>query len=377
MKSGYRPGALAHPLLILLAAAALVLTGCSLSSNPLQEKITVTAEFDNANGLYVGNSVDVLGMKVGTVKAIEAKGGFAKVVLEIDKSVRIPADAEAVTVSTSILTDRHVELTPVYKEGPVLADGDLIGLDRTRTPIEFDRILGMVERLSSELGGASDGGDRGEGPIANLMAVSVSMTEGNGQAMRDALGDLERALRLGEDGGAESRRNVTAIAENLARLSEAAAANDRVIRDLGAGFAQLSSFLADEDLGTGTTGKQLNELLKDTQALLIANRDTIKNMLAGTNTVTTAMVDYRRNLSEFFDVAPMLMDNVYNAIDQEAGALRVHGLVDKLLLDGQAVKEVCNLLGLRQLGCSTGTLQDFGPDFGATSILAALVENAK
>ncbi|MEO9329001.1 MlaD family protein [Gordonia aurantiaca] len=360
-----------HPVLILLAAAALVATGCSISSNPLAEKITVTAEFDNANGLYVGNAVDVLGMKVGTVKAIEAKGGYAKVTLEIDKDIKIPADAEVVTVSTSILTDRHVELTPVYKEGPVMKDGDLIGLERTRTPVEFDRILGMVERLSAELGGNGEG----EGPIANLMAVSVSMTEGNGQAMRDALGDLERALRLGEDGGARSRENITAIAENLARLSDAAAKNDAVIRDLGSGFAQLSSFLASEDLGTGTTGKQLNELLKETQALLIANRDTIKNTLAGTNTVTTAMVDYRRNLSEFFDMAPMLMDNVYNAIDQEAGALRVHGLVDKLLLDGQAVKEVCNLLGLR--GCSTGTLQDFGPDFGATSILAALVRNAK
>ncbi len=365
---------IAHPLLI-LAAAALLLTGCSIGSNPFEEKITVTAEFDNANGLYVGNPVDVLGMSIGKVTEIEAKGGYALVTMEIDGDIKIPATAEAVTVSTSILTDRHVELTPVYREGPTMQNGDTIGLDRTRTPIEFDRILNMVERLSSELGG--DAAAKGEGPVADLMAVSVAMTEGNGQSMRDALGDLERALRLSEDGGAHSRRDITAIASNLAKLSEAAANNDAVIRDLGSGFAQMSSFLAAEDLGTGTTGKQLNDLLKETQALLITNRETLRNTLSSTNTVTTAMVDYRRNLSEFFDVAPMLMDNVYNAIDQEAGALRVHGLVDKLLLDGQAVKEVCNLLGLRQLGCSTGTLQDFGPDFGATSILAALVENSK
>ncbi|ATD71011.1 MULTISPECIES: MlaD family protein [Gordonia] len=363
---------IAHPLLI-LAAAALLLTGCSIGSNPFEEKITVTAEFDNANGLYVGNSVDVLGMSVGKVTAIEAKGGYALVTMEIDKAIKIPATAQAVTVSTSILTDRHVELTPVYREGPTMQNGDKIGLDRTRTPVEFDRVLNMVERLSAELGGNG----KGEGPVANLMAVSVAMTEGNGQSMRNALGDLERALRLSEDGGAHSRRDITAIASNLARLSEAAANNDAVIRDLGSGFAQMSSFLASEDLGTGTTGKQLNDLMRETQALLITNRETIKNTLSSTTTVTTAMVDYRRNLSEFFDIAPMLMDNVYNAIDQETGALRVHGLVDKLLLDGQGVKEVCNLLGLRQLGCATGTLQDFGPDFGATSILAALVENAK
>ncbi|MBD0862507.1 MCE family protein [Gordonia sp. zg691] len=363
----------AHPLLV-LAVAALLLTGCSIGSGPLGGgTIKVTAEFDNANGLYVGNSVSVLGMSVGKVTSIEAKGGYALVEMEIDKNIKIPATAEAVTVSTSILTDRHVEFSPVYTGGPVMGNDDKIGLDRTRTPVEFDRILGMVERLSAELGG--DGG--GEGPVADLLAVSVSMTEGNGQSMRDALGDLERALRLSEDGGAHSRRDITAIAANLAKLSQAAADNNTVIRDLGSGFAQLSGFLADEDLGTGTTGKQLNALMKETQALLMANRDTLKSMLASSNTVTTVMSDEQRNLSEFFDIAPMLMDNVYNAIDQETGALRVHGLVDKLVLDGQGVKEVCNLLGLRQLGCATGTLQDFGPDFGASSILAALVENAR
>jgi hypothetical protein len=47
-------------------------------------------------------------------------------------------------------------------------------------------------------------------------------------------------------------------------------------------------------------------------------------------------------------------------------------LVDKVLFDTPAVKEVCNMMGLRQLGCSTGTLQDFGPDFGLSYMLDGL-----
>ncbi len=47
-------------------------------------------------------------------------------------------------------------------------------------------------------------------------------------------------------------------------------------------------------------------------------------------------------------------------------------LVDKVLFDTQTLKEVCNMMGLRQLGCSTGTLQDFGPDFGLTYVLDGL-----
>lgn len=66
------------------------------------------------------------------------------------------------------------------------------------------------------------------------------------------------------------------------------------------------------------------------------------------------------------------MDNAYNAIDQENGGARVHAQLEKVFLDGQLVKEICNVLGLRQLGCSTGTLEDFGPDFGISGMLEGL-----
>ncbi|MGV7625346.1 mammalian cell entry protein, partial [Mycobacterium kansasii] len=45
---------------------------------------------------------------------------------------------------------------------------------------------------------------------------------------------------------------------------------------------------------------------------------------------------------------------------------------DRMIFDSQLTKEVCNLMGLRQLGCSTGTVQDFGPDFGLTYVLDGL-----
>ena len=80
----------------------------------------------------------------------------------------------------------------------------------------------------------------------------------------------------------------------------------------------------------------------------------------GTNVVTSIVNRF---------LMPEIVDNIYNSIDQKNGALRVHVLTDKVLFDTQTLKEVCNMMGLRQLGCSTGTLQDFGPDFGLTSVL--------
>ena len=155
----------------------------------------MTAQFDSAAGLYEGNTVAVLGMPVGKVTTITPKGGYVEVEFTVDKDVAVPADAQAVTISNSILTDRQIELTPPYRGGPKLKDHDTIGLNRTKTPVEFARVLDVLDKLSGSLRG--DGA--GNGPVADLVNASASIADGNGQEMKDALGELSNALRLSAD----------------------------------------------------------------------------------------------------------------------------------------------------------------------------------
>lgn len=352
-----------------IVAMALGAFGCSTGSPAAWDRgITVTAQFDNASGLYEGNAVSVLGMRVGKVTDIEARGDYVLVTMHIDRGVKIPADAQAVTLSTSILTDRHIEFTPVYRGGPVLADHDSLSLARTRTPVEFDRVLAMIDKLSVQLGG--DGA--GAGPIADLLSVSASMTSGNGAQIRSALSRLSEALKMSRDRGAPTREAVTTIITNLEHLTKAAADNDATIREFGSAVRQLSSMLAGRQLGRGSTGAQLNQILSETTDLLEKNREVLKSTAAGSETVTRAMSDYQREISENLDLIPMLADNVYNMIDHEKAAIRAHPLLDQVELNTQATKELCNLLGMRQLGCATGTISDFGPDFGITSMIEGL-----
>ena len=155
-------------------------------------------------------------------------------------------------------------------------------------------------------------------------------------------------------------------------MTQAAADNDSAIREFGSNIRQLSDILADEDLGTGNTGKQINKILNQAAGLLQDNRDGLKSTVADANTLTAAINDYRREIAEFFDVAPLAIDNAYNAIDANAGSLRLHILTDKMLFNGQFAKEVCNLVGAKQLGCATGTLSDYGPDFGIPGMLEVM-----
>ncbi len=359
-------------MILAIAAALAVGVGAFYAWKLFQARantMTLIAQFDSSAGLYPTNNVQVLGMKVGSVTRVTPKTGYVEVEFTVDKNVKIPADAQAVTLQTSILAERSVELTPVYRgEGPVMADRTTIPLTKTKTPVEFTKTLDMVDRLAVSLQG--DG--KGNGGLRTLIDSGAAMAEGNGERIKSALGELSKALKLSADGGAETKEQLTTVVDNLSSLMDGAAANEATLREFGSTVRVLSQVLADEDLGSGTTGKQLNVVLAQLGDLLEKNRDTIASAVSNTSGLVTTVNGQQRDLAETLDLAPLTLDNLYNIIDRENGAARAHILLDKVLFDSQTVKEVCNLMHLRQLGCSTGTLQDFGPDFGVSYILDGL-----
>lgn len=360
-----------RPLLVVLVvtAVALLVGGAYLLRPTAQDHPqTITAQFDNAVGLYTGNTVAILGMPVGQVTSITPRGTHIDVGLEINPGIQVPANVSAVTVGTSILTDRHVELTPPYTGGATLPDGAVLTLASTRTPIEFDRVLKMVDKLGSALGGDGAGG----GPVADILSATSAITSGSGEQIKAALGKLSEALRTGADGGAATKADIASIVTNLSALTDGAARNETQLREFGSYVRQLSDILAQEGVGRGDTGRRLNEVLTELNDILGSNGDNVKATLGSSAALTKALVDYRRELAEVFDVAPLAVDNVANAIDSDNGMLRVGAHFDSVFFDSSMTKEVCNILGLRQLGCRTGSIRDLGPDFGVTSVLEGM-----
>lgn len=330
----------------------------------VDDKITVTAQFDEGSGLFVGNVVEVLGLPVGSIDSVAAKGTYVEVKFNVDRDVKVPANVIAAAFTSSVLTDRHVALSPPYTEGPVLKDGDVIPLDRTRTPVGFDRVLATVDKLSSAMKGDGKGG----GPVADLVNVGAQAASGNGEQVKTALDELSKALKMTTD-GAETKDQLSTIIKSVGSLVNAMAENDKAIRQFGSAVHGTSDVLAAERFGTGTTGRKTNEVLKNAAELIDKNRDVIKGLLGNTNVITKSLTDNQRELKETLDLLPLTLDNVDRVIDPVNGSIRLHPLLDKLLLESQFSKEICNMMGLRQLGCSTGTMADYGPDFGLTYML--------
>ncbi|WP_432421123.1 MCE family protein [Nocardia cyriacigeorgica] len=336
----------------------------SLTSIPdrvLGTQLHISADFENVAGLYVGNEVSVLGVPIGRVDAIEAKGAFVEVRMSID-DVELPADTTAALVSPQLITNRHIELTPATTaDGPVLSDGAHIPLGRTRTPVELDRILRSFEQLGDALKGSST-----EGPMASR--VLFPLLDGNGDKIRATLDALSSAFEV----TLANKDQISGTIVKLNEITQVVAENDRTVRDFSARLTELMTLMSDQAPGLHAVVTQLNDFVTNTSAVVAENREPLTSALNRLTTITAQMRAHARGLTEIVDVGPLFFENFAAAMSQEHRALRLHLLTDKSLLDNETLSLFCERVQLRSDGCRTGRLEDFGPDFGLTAALLGL-----
>jgi phospholipid/cholesterol/gamma-HCH transport system substrate-binding protein len=303
----------------------------------------ITAYFDRAVGLYAGSAVRVLGIEVGTVDAVVPDGGVVRVELTVRPEFPIPPDASAVVVAPSLVSDRYVQLTPAYVEGPAMASGAVIPRERTATPVEVDALMRSIDELSTALGPT---GANADGALSSVLDTAAANLDGNGQNLNTTL------TRLGELAGtlSDSRGDLFTTVDNLHRFTGTLAESDAQIRDFQSRLADVTGFLADEREQLGRSLGSLAGALEDVDAFIADNKDLIAanvDRLAG---ITKALVDQREALAEVIDIAPLGASNFVNAYDAASGSVAVRGAFPEL-----ALSPVLMLCTLAQRGLA-GTL---------------------
>ncbi|WP_227983561.1 MCE family protein [Nocardia spumae] len=356
-----------------LAVACLVAaagSGCSVlpgslgsaANQVLGDNMRISADFDNVAGLYAGNEVDVLGVPVGTVESVAAKGTYVQVVMKVDKAVKLPANAMAALVNPQLITNRHIELAPAYDgSGPTMADGAHIPLPRTRTPVELDRIMETFDQIGATLKGDSE-----NGPMASR--VLFPLLDGNGDKLRETLDALSGAFET-------TFANKDQISNTIVELNDVTqviAQNDRTVRDFSGRITELITLLADQAPGLQAVLTQLDDFVANTATVVGQNKDQLAGALTRFVAISNQMRANARNLTEIVDVAPLMFQNLANATSYEHQALRLHGLLDKSVLDGEALSTFCERVMMRLDGCRTGRIADLGPDFGLTAALLGI-----
>lgn len=306
----YGRPALAVVLVLLMAAGVFVLARSSATVN----RVNVVAYFASSNGIYVGDDVTIRGVPVGVIDAINPEPDRVRISFHYDGTYKVPAGANAAILSPMLVTSRAIQLTPVYTEGAVMADGAVIPRERTVVPVEYDDFRAQLERLTETLQPDQPGGVSTLGSFINTTADNL---RGQGADIRKTLIGLSQAFSaLGDHS-----EDIFSTVKNLSILVSALQDSTTLMRELNRNLASVSYLLADNPDEIGSAVKDLATAVGQVQSFVAENRETLgttSDKLAG---VTQALNDSLDDVKQFLHVAPTTFQNYINIYQPAQGAV--------------------------------------------------------
>jgi phospholipid/cholesterol/gamma-HCH transport system substrate-binding protein len=324
-----------HKLIAFAALLGLAATsGCGVFGGASTKHFS--ADFPRAIGVYVHSDVRVLGVKIGEVTKITPEGTKVRLDMTYDASYKIPQDAKAVLVAPSIVSDRYVQLTPVWTEGETLADGTHLDLSRTAAPVELDQIYGNIDLLNQALG---PNGANKNGALSDLLHVSADNLNGNGTELNATLTGLSGAVKT----LADNRTDLFGTIDNLQQLTTTLAQNDGAVRAFDMDLAAVASQLNGERTDLATAVRELASALAQVASFVKENKDNLTANVTDLASVTSVLVKQRRALREFLDTAPTALSDLQLAYNSKSGTLDTR---DNSTSQGGPAGVVCNLLAI-------------------------------
>ncbi|MUN40643.1 MCE family protein [Actinomadura litoris] len=286
---------------------------------PEKRQRHMTAYFSRTVGLYKGADVRILGIPVGEVTRVTPVGDSVRVELRYDAKYKVPADAHAAIVNQTLVADRYVQLTPVYRGGPVLPDKATLTVGRTQVPVEVDEIGGSLNDLSQALGpkGANAPGEDGTGALSRLLKVGADNLDGQGADIRQTIGDTSKMLStLSADRG-----DVAKTIQNLRVITDAMKANDQQIKSFTGHLNGVSGQLAGEKEELSAALNTLAPTLRDIQRFIKDNRGELAVNVRQLAQVTGVLVKEKDALAEVLEAGPLAINNLARAYDPISGTI--------------------------------------------------------
>ncbi len=168
--------------------------------------ITIYADFENVEGLLLGNNVRYAGVKVGTVTDIDVKSDkLLTVTMSLDKEVQayMKSNAEADISTNGLVGNMLVNLTPGKGDAAFIQNGDII---MNKKNIELTEMLGTLSTTNDKIAQITDA----------LLEITNKINNGTGsisQLIND--GSLVKNLNATTYNLSMTSRNIRASADSI------------------------------------------------------------------------------------------------------------------------------------------------------------------
>lgn len=300
-----------------IAAACVAIAALVIGGWKVVQRVTtksVTAYFTDATGIFAGDNVLFLGVKIGSIDSIKPDGDRMRIDFRIDSKYKVPADAKAVILSPTLVSARSIQLTPAYNGGPVLENNAVIDQDRTAVPVEWDDFRKQLEHLADSMKPTTDDP---HGPFGRLIDSADDAFGGRGEDVGATITKLSKAMTTLADG----RTDIFATVRNLQLFVSALKSSDAQIVQLNDRLASVSNLMNNTDNEMGGALATVDAAAADIQRFISENRDGLKDSVAKLASVTTALNDSKPVIEQLLHVAPNAFSNFYNIYQPAQGTL--------------------------------------------------------
>jgi phospholipid/cholesterol/gamma-HCH transport system substrate-binding protein len=299
---------------------------------------TLTAIFDNAQGLNTKTRVYLAGIQIGYVEDIKLHDDKALVVLRIMPDIQIEENAKAVIRTKGLLGEKYIEIVPGNEQAAVIPPGGQITF--TESPPDFEELMNKLNSIASDVKSVTQslnevfGGSKGTRNIKEMvdnlnktiihMDLLITSTNANLNKTFDSFNTFAQALK---EQGPDILTNLaqiseelhSIIAENKQSVNETIENINRVSKELDKTLANLEVITNNLKQGKGTIGKLLTD--KKTEEQVTKAISGLSTMVGGTSRFRT-IVSYRGEYQ-------FLYHNIKSYLD-----LRLQPTWDKYLLLG-------------------------------------------
>lgn len=246
---------------------------------------TVVAYFTETNALYPGDTVQIMGVRVGSIDKIEPAGNQMKVTFHYASKYKVPAEVSAVILNPTLVASRVIQLAPTYSGGPVLADGAVIPVERTQVPVEWDDLRKEISNIVDKFGpDPADPTDKG--PIGDVIESFADGLAGKGQQINTTLTSLSTALSALNEG----RGDFFAVVRSLALFVNALHQSDQQFVALNNNLAQFTTNLSNSDQELANALQQVDQLLPTLRGFLDENSEVLTHDVENLYNVTSTLV---------------------------------------------------------------------------------------
>jgi phospholipid/cholesterol/gamma-HCH transport system substrate-binding protein len=258
------------------------------------DRYTLSADFDDVNGLLVNDNVKVAGVVVGKVSSIEIDRGRARVSFEVDSDTRLPSDSAAAIRWRNLLGQRYVYLYP-GSASTTLADGDAV--TRTESVVDLGELFNRLGPIVAAIDPAE---------VNEFLDTLVAALDGNQDSLARTIDDLGTLV-----GGLATRDEaIVRLVDNISVVAETITARDAQIRIVLDNLVELATTFSDNTDVVDAAVDDLGEVSEHLHSLLSRSRGELDGTIAN---LVTVLAEVRPRLG--------LIDRAVGNLDDASAAV--------------------------------------------------------